>query len=102
MTCPSRLAYALYLRGLSTADFQAALPVLLGEDATGPALCVSEAVFGYDLNPSERACVLFHVNEELGIVECIPRPSKYTLDPVVWAVHHEKIRNYVVPRDCPA
>ncbi len=26
----------LYLRGLSTGDFQAALPVLLGEDAAGP------------------------------------------------------------------
>jgi len=45
--------------------------------------------------------VLFHVSEDSGIVEFIPRPSKYTQDPVVWAVDDEKIRNYLVPRDCP-
>jgi uncharacterized protein DUF6886 len=45
--------------------------------------------------------VLFHVSEEPGILEFVPRPSKYTQDPVVWAVHDDKIRNYLVPRDCP-
>ena len=45
--------------------------------------------------------MLFHVSEEPGIDEFRPRPSKYTQDPVVWAVHDEKIRNYLVPRDCP-
>jgi Family of unknown function (DUF6886) len=45
--------------------------------------------------------VLFHLSEEPDIAEFIPRPSKYTQEPVVWAVHDEKIRNYLVPRDCP-
>jgi hypothetical protein len=45
--------------------------------------------------------VLFHVSEEPGIGEFVPRPSKYTPYPVVWAVDDEKIRNYLVPRDCP-
>ena len=45
--------------------------------------------------------MLFHVSEEPGIVEFNPRPSKYTQDPVVWAVNDEKIRNYLLPRDCP-
>lgn len=45
--------------------------------------------------------MLFHVSEEPGIAEFIPRPSKYTQEPVVWAVHHDKIRNYLLPRDCP-
>jgi hypothetical protein len=67
--------------------------------------CVSsaacgEAVFRYDLKTQEST-VLFHVSEEPGIAEFIPRPSKYTSDPVVWAVDDEKVRNYLVPRDCP-
>ena len=45
--------------------------------------------------------MLFHISEKSGIVEFIPRPSKYTQGPVVWAVDDEKIRNYLVPRDCP-
>lgn len=45
--------------------------------------------------------MLFHVSEDPGIVEFVPRPSKYTHDPVVWAVDDEKVRNYLVPRDCP-
>jgi hypothetical protein len=45
--------------------------------------------------------VLFHVSEEPGIVAFVPRPSKYAQEPVVWAVHDDKIRNYLVPRDCP-
>lgn len=45
--------------------------------------------------------MLFHVSAKPSIAEFIPRRSKYTHDPVVWAVHDEKIRNYLVPRDCP-
>ena len=45
--------------------------------------------------------MLFHVSEDPNIVELNPRPSQYTQDPVVWAVNNEKIRNYLVPRDCP-
>ncbi|MGQ0736969.1 MAG: DUF6886 family protein [Acidobacteriota bacterium] len=45
--------------------------------------------------------MLFHISEDPGIVEFIPRPSKYTQDPVVWAVDNEKVRNYLLPRDCP-
>jgi hypothetical protein len=45
--------------------------------------------------------VLFHVSEEPAVAEFSPRPSQYTQDPVVWAVHDDKIRNYLLPRDCP-
>ena len=45
--------------------------------------------------------MLFHISEDPGIVEFIPRPSKYTRDPVVWAVDAARLRNYLVPRDCP-
>ena len=45
--------------------------------------------------------MLFHVSEQPAIGQFVPRPSKYTQEPVVWAVDDEKIRNYLVPRDCP-
>ena len=45
--------------------------------------------------------MLFHVSEKSGITEFMPRQSKYTQAPVVWAVDDEKVRNYLVPRDCP-
>jgi hypothetical protein len=45
--------------------------------------------------------VLFHISEHSGIVEFIPRPSKYTEYPVVWAIDAARLRNYLVPRDCP-
>ena len=45
--------------------------------------------------------MLFHVSEKSGIMEFMPRPSKNTQAPVVWAVDDEKVRNYLVPRDCP-
>ena len=44
---------------------------------------------------------LFHISEDPGIREFVPRPSKHTKDPVVWAVNSEKLRNYLLPRDCP-
>jgi hypothetical protein len=53
------------------------------------------------ISDTSGGTVLFHVSEEPGIVEFSPRPSKFTQDPVVWAVNEEKIRNYLLPRDCP-
>jgi hypothetical protein len=45
--------------------------------------------------------MLFHVSEEPGIERFEPRPSQYTDQPVVWAIDAERLRNYLVPRDCP-
>jgi hypothetical protein len=45
--------------------------------------------------------MLFHVSEESGIERFEPRPSKYTEEPVVWAIDADRLRNYLVPRDCP-
>ncbi len=45
--------------------------------------------------------MVFHISENPDITEFIPRPSKYTESPVVWAVDSDKLRNYLVPRDCP-
>ena len=45
--------------------------------------------------------MLFHVSEEPGIERFEPRPSNYTSEPVVWAIDAERLRNYLVPRDCP-
>ena len=45
--------------------------------------------------------MLFHVSEESGIERFEPRPSKYTNDPVVWALDADRLPNYLVPRDCP-
>jgi hypothetical protein len=44
---------------------------------------------------------LFHISEDPNIGEFIPRPSKYLDDPVVWAIDAVRVRNYLVPRDCP-
>jgi Family of unknown function (DUF6886) len=45
--------------------------------------------------------MLFHISEEAGISRFEPRPSEYTADPVIWAVDDERLRNYLLPRDCP-
>jgi hypothetical protein len=45
--------------------------------------------------------MLFHVSEEVGIQRFEPRPSEYTVEPVVWAIDADRLRNYLVPRDCP-
>src|SRR5262245_7545853 len=45
--------------------------------------------------------MLFHISEEAGIERFEPRPSKYTDEPVVWALDADRLRNYLVPRDCP-
>lgn len=45
--------------------------------------------------------MLFHVSEEPGIVRFEPRASEQVGEPVVWAVDGERLRNYLLPRDCP-
>ena len=45
--------------------------------------------------------MLFHVSEEPGILRFTPRASESVSEPVVWAVDGERLRNYLVPRDCP-
>jgi hypothetical protein len=45
--------------------------------------------------------VLFHVSEEAGIERFEPRPSEYTDAPVVWAIDADRLRNYLLPRECP-
>ena len=44
---------------------------------------------------------LYHVSEEAGIGRFEPRAPEHGGDPVVWAVDAERLRNYLVPRDCP-
>jgi len=45
--------------------------------------------------------VLFHVSEESGIERFEPRPSQYADAPVVWAIDADRLRNYLLPRECP-
>ena len=45
--------------------------------------------------------MFFHLSEEFGIQRFDPRPSDYSLEPVVWAIDAERLRNYLVPRECP-
>jgi Family of unknown function (DUF6886) len=45
--------------------------------------------------------MVFHVSEESGVERFEPRPSQYTIEPVVWAIDAERLRNYLLPRDCP-
>ena len=45
--------------------------------------------------------MLFHVSEEAGIERFEPRSSEYARGAVVWAIDAERLRNYLVPRDCP-
>lgn len=48
---------------------------------------------------------LFHVSEEQGIVQFVPRmPSARNhpiTEPVVWAIAEDRLYHYLVPRDCP-
>jgi hypothetical protein len=48
---------------------------------------------------------LFHVSEEAGISEFIPRaPASANVgvnEPVVWAVDDAHLHNYLLPRECP-
>ena len=45
--------------------------------------------------------MLFHVSEEPEIEVFEPRPSKYATEPVVWAIDADRLRNYLLPRECP-
>ena len=45
--------------------------------------------------------MLFHISEEAAIQRFEPRLSEYTVEPVVWAIDGDHLRNYLVPRDCP-
>jgi hypothetical protein len=45
--------------------------------------------------------MLFHVSEDSGIGRFEPRPSDAVGEAVVWAVDAERLRNYLLPRDCP-
>ena len=45
--------------------------------------------------------MLFHVSEQAGIERFDPRPSSYTAEPVVWGTDALRLRNYLLPRDCP-
>jgi hypothetical protein len=45
--------------------------------------------------------MLFHVSEESGIEQFEPRPSEGVKGSVVWAIDARRLRNYLLPRDCP-
>ncbi|MGA3068319.1 MAG: DUF6886 family protein [Tepidisphaeraceae bacterium] len=45
--------------------------------------------------------MLYHVSEESGIARFEPRTAAGVEHPVVWAVNGERLRNYLLPRDCP-
>jgi hypothetical protein len=45
--------------------------------------------------------MLFHVSEQGGIERFEPRVPETGGDPVVWAIDDARLRNYLVPRDCP-
>src|SRR5437016_3184067 len=48
-----------------------------------------------------RRVMLFHVSEESGIERFEPRASTYASGRVVWAIDVDRLRNYLVPRECP-
>ena len=45
--------------------------------------------------------MLFHVSEEPHIRRFEPRLAQGVSEPVVWAIDDARLRNYLVPRDCP-
>lgn len=45
--------------------------------------------------------MLFHVSEESGIEVFEPRAAEGAGVPVVWAIDAERLRNYLLPRECP-
>jgi hypothetical protein len=44
--------------------------------------------------------MVFHISEQPGITRFDPRVSG-ALGPVVWAIDDERLRNYLLPRECP-
>ena len=45
--------------------------------------------------------MLFHVSEERSIEQFEPRASAGDIGPVVWAIDEHRLRNYLLPRECP-
>jgi hypothetical protein len=45
--------------------------------------------------------MVFHISEEPGIREFVPRASAAEAEPLVWAVDAARLRNYLLPRECP-
>jgi hypothetical protein len=45
--------------------------------------------------------MLFHVSDAADIQRFEPRPSTLIDAPVVWAIDDARLRNYLLPRDCP-
>jgi hypothetical protein len=45
--------------------------------------------------------MLFHVSEESGIERFEPRATEGGGEPSVWAIDAARLRNYLLPRDCP-
>ena len=45
--------------------------------------------------------MLFHVSEQQGIERFEPRWSALRGQEVVWAIDDERLRNYLLPRECP-
>lgn len=45
--------------------------------------------------------MLFHVSEEEGIERFEPRWSESAGQDVVWAIDADRLRNYLLPRECP-
>lgn len=44
---------------------------------------------------------LFHLSEEAVIGRFVPRAAAGAAEPVVWAIDADRLRNYLVPRECP-
>ena len=45
--------------------------------------------------------MLFHVSEDASIGRFDPRSSPSGSEPVVWAIDGARLRNYLLPRECP-
>lgn len=46
---------------------------------------------------------LFHMSDQPGIARFDPRPAPNATQPgsMVWAIDHQHLHNYLLPRDCP-
>src|SRR5262245_21497454 len=45
--------------------------------------------------------MLFHLSEKPGVEKFEPRTSEAGRGPAVWAIDGNRLRNYLVPRECP-
>jgi hypothetical protein len=45
--------------------------------------------------------MLFHVSEDPGVERFEPRASELSSGPAVWAIDADRLRNYLLPRECP-